>query len=174
MEPLPDPSSARPPEHAAATDTSPDPTIQNAPSGRNLLYSNAISLVALVIGVFFSGVYIRGESARKQEIKREIDTIRDRQTEIVAAVAEINRIAAEKDSLLLGRIASARTYIERLDQKEAFSEQEIEAFGQEIRQLQGGIDSTMAAIGSAGSFAVPPTASVVAPALSPVVEPPGQ
>ncbi|MDZ4700167.1 MAG: hypothetical protein SH809_10715 [Rhodothermales bacterium] len=171
MEPVPDHppdiQPTNPPDHAATSEDAATP----APlAGRNVLNSHIISLITLVIGVFFSGAYIRGESARKQEINREIDTIRQRQTEIVAAVAEINRIAAEKDSILLGRIAHARTFIEHLDRKEAYSEQEIQAFGQEIRQLQGGIDSVMAAVTSAGSFAVPPPAPVIAP----VVESPGQ
>ncbi len=156
MEPVPE-SLPEPP-------TPPPPATEPPAGGSRFLNSHTISLITLVIGVFFSGAYIRGESARKLEIKQEIDAIRARQTEILGAVAEINRVAAEKDSLLLGRIRSARTYIERLDRKEAFSEQEIQAFGREINQLQGGIDSTMAAIGSSGSFSTQPVAPALVPA----------
>ncbi|MEZ4698832.1 MAG: hypothetical protein R2834_00760 [Rhodothermales bacterium] len=126
--------------------------------------TNYISIIALVVGVFFSGIYVRGEGARKQEIKRELDAIRQRQDEIVATVAEINRVTAEKDSLLLNRIASARTYIDRLDDKKAYSVEQIESFGQELTALQSGIDSSMAAIQPSGAFSVAEPAVVVEPA----------
>lgn len=126
--------------------------------------TNYISLIALVIGVFFSGMYLRGESARKQEIRRELDLIRQRQDEISATVAEIHRVAAEKDSLLLNRIAGTRDYIERLDQKETYSAEQIAAFGADLNALQSGIDSSLAAIQPAGGFVLTPDPVPVAPA----------
>ena len=74
--------------------------------------NNYISLIALIFAVFFSGIYLRGESARKKEIKRELDLIRERQEQIIAQVDQINRVAAERDQLLVNQIDSARTYIE--------------------------------------------------------------
>ena len=108
--------------------------------------SNYVSLIAMIVAVFFTGAYLRGESARKQEIKREIETIRERQEEILAAVGQINALAAEQDSLLLGEIASARGYIERLDEKEQLSVEDIATFGTELRALQGGVDSSLTAL----------------------------
>ncbi len=114
--------------------------------------SNYVSLIAMIVAVFFAGAYLRGESARKQEIKREIETIRDRQDAILDAVGQINAMAAEQDSLLLSQVASARGYIERLDEKEQYSIEEIESFGANLRALQGGVDSSMTALRQTGAL----------------------
>lgn len=122
-----------------------------------------INVIVLIVAVFLSGAYLRGESARKEEVKREMGLIRSRQDEIAAAVAEIHRIATEKDSLLLARIAGARAYIDRLDAKEQLSDQQIAALDREIRTLQGGIDSSLAALQTSAAFRLEPAPVPVAP-----------
>ena len=108
--------------------------------------NNYISLIALIVAVFFSGVYLRGESARKKELKRELDAIRDQQEQIIAQVGEINRLTAERDELLLSRIDSARTYIDILNAEEQYTSQQIAKYGDNIELLQEGIDQNLALI----------------------------
>jgi peptidoglycan hydrolase CwlO-like protein len=125
--------------------------------------SSYISLIAMIVAVFFSGIYLRGEGAKKQEIKRELDVIRERQTEIISQVEKINEATLEQDKLLLNRIDSARTYIDLLNAEEAHSSQQIASFGENIKQLQRGIDSSLTTITSSQGFAVQPAPVVVTP-----------
>ena len=125
--------------------------------------SSYISLIAMIVAVFFSGIYLRGESARKQELKRELDVIREQQAQIISQVEEINRETVERDQLLLSRIDSARTYIDLLNAEEAHSSQKIASFGENIKQLQLGIDSELTTIASSHGIAVP-APMVVTPA----------
>ncbi len=105
-----------------------------------------ISLIAMIVAVFFSGIYLRGESARKKEIKRELDLIREQQDQIIAHVDEINRVTAERDELLLSRIDSAKNYIDLLNVQEGLSSEKIEGFGVNIELLQQDIKSNLADI----------------------------
>ncbi len=110
--------------------------------------NNYISLVAMIVAVFFSGVYLRGESARKQDVKRELDLIREQQEQIIARVDEINRVTAERDQLLLSRIDSARTYIDLLNAEEAHTAAKIAGYGDNIKALQTDIDKSLVSIAS--------------------------
>ncbi len=98
--------------------------------------NNYISLIALVVAVFFSGVYLRGEGARKKEIKRELDQIREQQDRIVAQVNEINRATTERDQILLGRIDVAQQYIDSLNVEDSLTSAKIAGFGDNIQLLQ--------------------------------------
>lgn len=113
-----------------------------------------ISLIAMLVAVFFSGIYLRGEGARKREIKRELDAIRDRQEQIMSQVQEINQKTAERDQLLMNRIDSARTYIDILNAEKAHSSQKIAEYGNNIEQLQTGIDSSLVSITSSEGFSI--------------------
>ncbi len=125
--------------------------------------SNYISLIAMLVAVFFSGVYLRGEAARKREVKRELDTIRDRQEEIMAQVEEINRVTVERDQRLISQIDSARSYIDILNAEETLTSEKIAERGDKIEQLQKGIDSSLAEIQGSSGFALPAPAVEVAP-----------
>ena len=94
--------------------------------------SKYIHLIALIVAVFFSGLYLRGESARKSEIKRELKVIEKRQEEINRLVGEINAVAAEKDSLLNLKIVSARERIRLLNQGDSLARDSIDALNNQI------------------------------------------
>ncbi|MBP6825625.1 MAG: hypothetical protein KA165_03600 [Saprospiraceae bacterium] len=47
-------------------------------------------LILLMSSVFFAGVFIRGEFARREELKRELQEIKDNQGRIMAQVDSIN------------------------------------------------------------------------------------
>ncbi|MFK7845981.1 MAG: hypothetical protein AB8G77_11825 [Rhodothermales bacterium] len=123
--------------------------------------NNYISLIALIVAVFFSGIYLRGEGARKKELKRELDVIRDQQEQIIAQVGEINRLTAERDQLLLSRIDSARTYIDILNAEEKYTSQQIAKFGDNIELLQEGIDQNLTRITGSEGLTVTPSAGEV-------------
>ncbi len=116
--------------------------------------NNYISLIAMLVAVFFSGVYLRGESARKQDVKRELDLIREQQDQIIARVDEINRITAERDQLLLSRIDSARTYIDLLNAEEEHTAAKIAGYGDNIKALQVEIDKSLAGIAASEGLTV--------------------
>ncbi|MEM8485566.1 MAG: hypothetical protein AAF564_08440 [Bacteroidota bacterium] len=116
--------------------------------------NNYISLIAMLVAVFFSGVYLRGEAARKQDVKRELDLIREQQEQIINRVDEINRVTAERDALLLSRIDSARTYIDLLNAEEAHTAAKIAGYGDNIQALQTGIDKSLADIALSEGLAV--------------------
>jgi hypothetical protein len=114
-----------------------------------------ISLVALIVAVFFSGIYLRGESARKQEIKRELNLIRDQQEKIIAQVDEINRVAAERDQMLLNQIDSARTYIELLNLKDSLTTAKLTGYGENIKVLQEDINKQLTSISDEAGISTP-------------------
>lgn len=108
--------------------------------------SEHISLIAVIVAVFFAGMYLRGERARKQDIKQEMDEIRAQQDKIIAEVEAISRRAEERDKLLLSRIDSARSYIDILNAEEEYTTAKREAFDQNIRSLQVDIDKNLASL----------------------------
>jgi len=114
--------------------------------------SSYISLIAMIVAVFFTGTYLRGEGVRKREVNEALDEIRARQTAIMAQVDEINRVTMERDQQLLSRIDSARTYIDLLNAEEAYTSQKIASFGENISALQSGIDSSLVQIRSTEGF----------------------
>lgn len=117
---------------------------------------NLISMAAMIVAVFFSGMYLRGEAARKQDVKRELDLIRERQEAILAQVDEINRQTVARDQLLLSRIDSAQTYIDLLNAEEAHTEAKIAQYGDNIALLQAGIDSSLTEIRADQGFSITP------------------
>ena len=119
-----------------------------------MMKNNYISLIAMIVAVFFSGIYLRGEGARKKEIKRELDIIRARQEQIIAQVTEINRVTTERDQLLVSRIDSAQTYIDLLNIKDSLSSEEIARFGDNIKLLQDGVDQSLARISSSQGLSI--------------------
>lgn len=98
--------------------------------------SKYIHLIALVVAVFFAGVYMRGEGARKKEIKRELEAIQKRQDEINSIVDQIEAVTAEKDSLLLLQVASAKAEVQRLERLGKDSRARIASLGNEINARQ--------------------------------------
>ncbi len=105
-----------------------------------------ISLIAMVVAVFCAGMYLRGESVRKQEIKQEIEAIKARQQEILGMVAQINAVAMEKDQMLLAQIDSAQSYIQTLNDRKNLSYDRIKTINTEIEKIQVDIDSSRQAL----------------------------
>ncbi len=132
--------------------------------------SNYTSLIALIVAVFFAGIYFRGESARKQEIRQELDALRVRQLEINGLIGDIQRVAARKDSLFRARIDSARVDIELLKRDEKLARVRIDSLGREIALLQEDIVRNIAAIREAGAFQIA-AASIHSVFIDPDIEP---
>lgn len=101
--------------------------------------SKYIHLIALIVAVFFAGIYLRGEGARKKEIKRELKVIEKRHEEINRLVDEINVVAARKDSLLNLKIASARHRIQQLEFGEKLVRETIDRINMQIDDANGEI-----------------------------------
>ena len=49
-----------------------------------------LKLILLFASVFFAGVLIRGEIARRQDLKRELDDLREQQQKTMALVDSVN------------------------------------------------------------------------------------
>ncbi len=114
--------------------------------------SKYIHLIAVIVAVFFAGVYLRGESARKKDIKRELEAIQMRQTEINNLIGDINQVAAEKDSLLSLQIAQARSQIELLKRGESLTRDSINVLGREISATQLKINQLVQQINAVPDF----------------------
>ncbi len=77
-----------------------------------------LKLIAMLASVFFAGIIIRGEYARRQDLRRELREIKDAQTRVMARVDSINAnyavqkldLALKTDSLYLqiGEIIKAK------------------------------------------------------------------
>ncbi len=116
--------------------------------------NNYISLIALVVAVFFSGIYLRGEGARKKEIKRELDLIKDKQAQIIAQVDQINAVTAERDQHLLSQIDSAQTYIRWLNLRDSLASNKLSDIGKEIESLQVDMSQQLADFSNAQGVSV--------------------
>jgi hypothetical protein len=55
-----------------------------------------LKLILLFASVFFAGVLIRGEFARRQDLKRELNEIREQQQKTMALVDSVNTNYAKK------------------------------------------------------------------------------
>lgn len=62
--------------------------------------SNVLSLVGLLVSVFFAGSYLRGEISRRQEMKQELRELQDQQKQTMARVDSVNAVY-EKEKLEL-------------------------------------------------------------------------
>ncbi len=114
--------------------------------------SKYIHLIALILAVFFAGIFLRGESGRKKEIKRAVESIQKRQAEINAIVDEIDRVTAEKDSLLKLQIAQAKQEIQTLTREEQLAEDRIDAIGGQIDAAQRKIAALIQQINDVPDF----------------------
>lgn len=119
--------------------------------------NNYISLIALVVAVFFSGIYLRGESARKSEIKRELDLIKEKQAQIIAEVDHINETTIKRDSLLVSQIDSAQTYIRWLNLKESMTANKLAGFGENIENLQADMTRQLTELSTSQGLSVAST-----------------
>ncbi len=116
--------------------------------------SKYLHLIALIVAVFFAGIFLRGERARKQQIKRELSAIEQRQDEINAIVANIVRVTAEKDSLLKLQIAFAKEEVSKLDREEELSRNRIDSLGQKIDQVNDQLASLWREINAVPDFII--------------------
>lgn len=74
--------------------------------------SNTLSLVGLLVSVFFAGSYLRGEIGRRQEMKQELRELKDEQEKTMARVDSVNA-AYEKDKLEL--LQQTKQFYDQLD-----------------------------------------------------------
>ncbi len=119
--------------------------------------SKYLHLIALIVAVFFSGVYLRGEFARKREIKRELAFIKERQSIINDLVDQINTVTAQKDSLIARRIAAARLVISALEQADATVRDSIAVLDDSIRATNSRLEQLAQEINNVpGFFFEPP------------------
>ncbi|MEM8485564.1 MAG: CHAP domain-containing protein [Bacteroidota bacterium] len=116
--------------------------------------SKYLHLIALIVAVFFAGIFMRGERARKKQIKRELSAIEQRQDEINAIVADIVRVTAEKDSLLKLQIALAKEEVSKLNREEALPRNRIDSLGQEIDRVNALLASLGQAINDVPDFII--------------------
>ena len=114
-----------------------------------LLKANVIHVLALMAAVFFSGIFLRGESARKKAIKQEISLIRAMQTDIMVLVDSVQILSEQKDTVLLNQIRIARENVDSLDQEAAKIKERLDLLGQQIAALQVDIDKNVERIRNA-------------------------
>ncbi len=114
--------------------------------------SKYLHLIALIVAVFFSGIYLRGEFARKREIKRELAFIKERQTIINDLVDQINTVTAQKDSLISRRIAAARLVISALEQADAQVRDSIAILDDSIRATNSRLEQLAQEINNVPGF----------------------
>lgn len=71
-------------------------------------------MILLAAGVFFTGMFVRGEIARRQELKRELGEIKDKQQRIMAQVDSINTAYAARKLELTMRTDSLYRQIDEI------------------------------------------------------------
>lgn len=133
--------------------------------------SKYIHLIALIVAVFFAGVYLRGEAARKKEIKRQISAIQHRQDEINGIIDEIERVTAEKDSLLKLKIARAKREIRTLDREGELVRDSVDVLGNKITATQIRIAALWREIDNVPDFVIDAPPSIHSLAVDPDLEP---
>jgi hypothetical protein len=74
--------------------------------------TNIISLVGLLVSVFFAGSYLRGEIGRRQEMKAELRALKDEQARSMARVDSVNAVY-EKEKLEL--LQQTKQFYDQLD-----------------------------------------------------------
>lgn len=89
-------------------------------------------LILLLSSVFFAGIFIRGEIARRQELKRELDDIKDNQKRIMVHVDSINVAYAARKLELTQRTDSLYQQIDEIIRLKSLS-------AARIRQIQENI-----------------------------------
>ena len=114
--------------------------------------TNLYSLVAMIVAVFLTGMYLRGDRARKAEIREELDLIQQQQDLIMNTVASIRQQTQLKDSLLARQVDVASDFILGLDREGNLSTAQLEARGAEINALKTNLDSLMVSNQPAGGF----------------------
>ena len=114
-----------------------------------LVKANVMHVFALMAAVFFVGVYLRGEAARKGAIKEEIAVIRAMQSDIMVLVDSVQVLSARKDTVLLDQIRIARENVDSLDQEAEHIKARLDILGQQIAVLQVEIDKNVEKIRNA-------------------------
>ena len=114
--------------------------------------NNLYSLIALIVAVFMTGMYLRGESARKAEIREELDLIQEQQDLIMNTVASIREQSQLKDSLLAVQVNQANNYVLNLDRERNMSATQLQARGEEIEALHAGLDQLLTPLASSEGF----------------------
>jgi hypothetical protein len=89
-------------------------------------------LILLLSSVFFAGIFIRGEIARRQELKRELNEIKDNQKRIMAHVDSINVAYAARKLELTQRTDSLYQQIDEIIRMKSLN-------AARIRQIQENI-----------------------------------
>ncbi|MFN0034205.1 MAG: hypothetical protein ACKVUS_04000 [Saprospiraceae bacterium] len=77
---------------------------------------NAINwkMILLASGLFFTGVFVRGEIARRQDLRRELREIKDSQKRIMAQVDSTNAVYAARKLELTMRTDSLYAQIDQI------------------------------------------------------------
>lgn len=91
-------------------------------------------LILLLGSVFFAGIFIRGEIARRQDLKRELNEIKDNQSRIMAQVDSINVSYAAQKLVLAQRTDTLYQQIDEIIRLKSLN-------AARIRQLQDNIAS---------------------------------
>lgn len=89
-------------------------------------------LILLLSSVFFAGIFIRGEIARRQELKQELKEIKDNQARIMAQVDSINVAYAARRLELTQRTDTLYRQIDEILRLKSLN-------AAKIRQLQDNI-----------------------------------
>jgi hypothetical protein len=91
-----------------------------------------VKMILLLASVFFAGVLIRGEFARRQDLKRELNEIRDAQRQIKTQVDSINAAYAAQKLHLAHRTDSLYRQIDEIIRLKSLNQARI-------RQIQDNI-----------------------------------
>ncbi len=96
--------------------------------------NNVISLIALLLSVFFAGSYLRGEWSNSREMKEELRELRNENKEIKKQVESINDSYLADKERLLEVTRNLYGQLDTIISMKAANKEQIRVVGQKVRQ----------------------------------------
>jgi chromosome segregation ATPase len=105
-----------------------------------------ISVIAMMISVFFAGAFLNGERLRTKELEMELKEIRAQKDLVMQRVEQINQKTYEDEKRILARIDTAYSLLNSLNTQRALKSDEIRKIRDRIAQTQKNIEGNIAII----------------------------